>query len=61
MEAQRASEGVILFGTNVSDEKGRVLTAGTLSVKVHKGYPRYVRRGDWERMRAVAFVTSVAS
>ena len=61
MEAQRASEGVILFGTNVPDERGRVLTAGTLSIGFHKGDPYHVRRGDWERMRAVAFVTSVAS
>jgi D-apionolactonase len=61
MEAQRASEGVILFGTNEPDEKGRVLTAGTLSVEFDKGYPGYVRRGDRELTRAVAFVTAGAS
>ncbi len=57
MEAQRASNSVILFGTNEPDEKGHVLNAGSLSVEFHRGHLRYVRRGDRELMRVVAFVT----
>ena len=56
MEAQRATDSVVLFGTDEPDEKGRVLSAGSLSVEFHRGQLRYVRRGDSELMRAVAFI-----
>jgi len=50
------SETVILFGTEEPDEKGRVLSAGSLSVEFHRGNLRYVRRGDRELMHAIAFI-----
>ncbi len=56
MAAQQTSDSVILFGANEPDERGRVLNAGSLSVEFHKGLLRYVRRGDRELMRAVAFI-----
>jgi hypothetical protein len=56
MRTHQASEGVILFGTDEPVEHGRVLRAGALSVEFDKGALRYVRRGDAELMRAVAFI-----
>ena len=56
MITQHASESVILFGADEPVEHGRVLRAGSLSVEFHNGALRYVRRGDAELMRAIAFI-----
>jgi D-apionolactonase len=56
MAEQRPSKSIALFGTDNPDEKGRVLRAGCLSVEFENGQLRYVRVGDTEVMRAVAFL-----
>jgi D-apionolactonase len=56
MAQQQAPESIALYGTEEPDEKGRVLRAGSLSVEFQNGQLRYVRRGDKEVMRAVAFI-----
>ena len=56
MAGQQAPEDVVLYGTRDADEKGRVLRAGALSVEFDNGQLRYVRHGDSEGMRAVAFI-----
>ena len=56
MVQQQAPQNIALSGTEEPDEKGRVLRAGSLSVEFHNGQLRYVRMGDEEVMRAVAFI-----
>ncbi len=56
MAEQRPSQSIALFGTDRPDEKGRVLRAGSLSVEFENGQLRYVRVGDAEVMRAIAFL-----
>jgi D-apionolactonase len=56
MAKEQAPHGVVLFGTTEPDEKGRVLRAGSLSVEFQNGQLRYIRAGEREVMRAVAFI-----
>jgi hypothetical protein len=56
MGPQQAPQNIALFGTEEPDEKGRILRAGSLSVEFHNGQLRYVRVGDTEVMRAIAFI-----
>ena len=56
MAQREAPEIIALFGTDEPDDKGRVLRAGSLSVEFQNGQLRYVRVGDKEVMRAVAFI-----
>jgi D-apionolactonase len=53
MAKERAPDRAALCGTNELDEKGRVLRARSLSAEFHL---RYIRVGDREVMRAVAFI-----
>jgi hypothetical protein len=56
MAQQQAPERIVLYGTDEADEKGRVLRARSLSVEFESGQLRYVRCGDSEVMRAIAFI-----
>jgi hypothetical protein len=56
MAEQRPSQSIALFGTDESDDKGRVLRAGSLSAEFQNGQLRYIRAGGTEVMRAVAFL-----
>ena len=56
MAKQGAPQSIALFGTEEPDQKGRVLRAGSLSVEFQNGQLRYIRVGDREVMRAVAFI-----
>jgi D-apionolactonase len=56
MAKQEAPQSTALYGTDEPDQKGRVLRAGSLSVEFQNGQLRYIRVGDREVMRAVAFI-----
>jgi hypothetical protein len=56
MTLQQAAERIALYGTEEADEKGRILSARSLSVELHNGQLRYVCCGGREVMRAVAFI-----
>ena len=50
------SRQVKLFGTESENAEGRVLRAGALSAILDNGALRYIRLGDVEVMRAIAFL-----
>ena len=54
--AATASRVVKLFGTEQEDAKGRVLMAGPLAAVLDNGMLRYIKLGDIEVMRAIAFL-----
>src|SRR6185437_1785818 len=56
MAQQQAPQKIVLYGTDETDEKGRVLRAGVLSAEFENGQLRYVRCGDSEVIRAVSFI-----
>src|SRR5262245_47055627 len=56
MASAKATRGVKLFGTEVADSKGRILEAGAISVMLDNGALRYVKLGDVEVLRAIAFL-----
>ncbi len=56
MSAHEPSLAVKLFGTETVDPKGRTLTAGALTAVLDSGMLRYIRFGDTEVMRAIAFL-----
>ena len=47
---------VKLFGTESTDAKGRILTAGPLTAVLDNGMLRYIKLGDTEVMRAISFL-----
>ncbi len=47
MGQQVPSHNVVLYGTEETDEPGRLLRAGALTVEFHNGQIRYVRMGRW--------------
>ena len=47
---------VKLFGIDIEDAKGRTLTAGALTAVLDNGMLRYIKLGDTEVMRAIAFL-----
>jgi len=56
MAAAKASRAVKLFGTDVADTKGKLLHAGAISVMLDNGALRYIKLGDVEVLRAIAFL-----
>jgi len=56
MAASSPSRSVKLFGTESKDAKGRLLSAGVLSAVLDAGAVRYVRLGETEVIRAIAFL-----
>ncbi len=56
MSAHEPSHAVKLFGTESLDPKGRLLTAGPLTALLDNGMLRYIKLGDTEVMRAIAFL-----
>ncbi|MFO0994521.1 MAG: hypothetical protein U1E67_21615 [Hyphomicrobiales bacterium] len=56
MAAAKASRAVKLFGTDVADGKGRLLQAGAISAMLDNGALRYIKLGDAEVLRAIAFL-----
>lgn len=56
MAAAKASRAVKLFGTDVADGKGRLLQAGAISAMLDNGALRYIKLGDVEVLRAIAFL-----
>jgi hypothetical protein len=56
MATPSASRAIKLFGTAVPEAKSRRLTAGPLSVELDNGALRYVRLGEVEVLRAIAFL-----
>jgi len=56
MAAAKASRAVKLFGTDVADSKGKSLQAGAISAMLDNGALRYIKLGDVEVLRAIAFL-----
>jgi D-apionolactonase len=56
MTSARASRAIKLCGTEQPDGAGRVLRAGPLSVELDNGNLRYLRVGDVEVLRGLAFL-----
>ena len=56
MPVKQASRAVRLFGTDVADSRPRELRAGPLSAMLDNGALRYIRLGDTEVLRAIAFL-----
>ena len=56
MASPSASRAIKLYGTTVPEAKSRRLTAGPLSVELDNGALRYVRLGEVEVLRAIAFL-----
>ena len=56
MATPSVSRAIKLFGTSVPEAKSRRLTAGPLSVELDNGALRYVRLGEVEVLRAIAFL-----
>ena len=54
--SQEANRAVKLFGTDVADSKGRSLRAGAISAMLDNGALRYIKLGDVEVLRAIAFL-----
>src|SRR5579872_4471728 len=54
--AQHISRAVKLCGTEQIDSPGRLLRAGSLSAELVDGALRYVRLGETEVIRAIAFL-----
>src|SRR5262245_52687475 len=56
MAAAKASRAVKLFGTDVADSKGKLLEAGAISAMLDNGALRYIKLGDVEVLRAIAYL-----
>ena len=56
MAAAKLSRNIKLTGTESVDPKSRTLRAGPLSVEFGNGALRYIRVGDVEVIRAIAFL-----
>lgn len=56
MSADEPTRAVKLFGTTTVDPEGRELRAGALSAVLDSGALRYIRVGDVEVLRAIAFL-----
>lgn len=56
MTTPQPSRAVKLFGTETEDVEGRTLRAGPLSAVLDSGALRYIRLGDTEVMRAIAYL-----
>jgi nucleotide-binding universal stress UspA family protein len=56
MAAAKASRAVKLLGTDVTDGKGRLVVAGAISAMLDNGALRYIKLGDVEVLRAIAFL-----
>ncbi|MGH6931250.1 MAG: hypothetical protein ACREEE_02325 [Dongiaceae bacterium] len=56
MPAKMPSRAIKLFGTDAPAAKRKRLVAGPLSVELDNGALRYVRMGDVEVLRAIAFL-----
>jgi hypothetical protein len=56
MIAQPPSLAIKLFGTEQEDPKGRILSAGPLTALFDNGALRYIKLGEVEVLRAIAFL-----
>ncbi len=56
MNGQQPSLPIQLYGTEVPDVQGQTLRAGELSVVFENGALRYIRLGQTEVLRAIAFL-----
>jgi hypothetical protein len=56
MVSAKPKRAVKLFGTEVPDSKGRELRAGALTAILDNGALRYIKLGDVEVLRAIAFL-----
>lgn len=56
MASAKPKRAIKLFGTEVMDSKGRELRAGPLTVILDNGALRYIKLGDVEVLRAIAFL-----
>jgi hypothetical protein len=56
MNGQQPSLPIQLYGTEVPDVQGQTLRAGELSVVFQNGALRYIRLGQTEVLRAIAFL-----
>ena len=56
MAKKTTSRSIILTGTEQTDEVGRILHAGPLSVELDGGNLRYLRLNGIEVLRAIAFL-----
>lgn len=56
MPAKQPKRAIKLFGTEVPEPKTRTLTAGPISVVLDNGALRYIKLGETEVLRAIAFL-----
>ena len=56
MPARQPKHAIKLFGTEVPEPKVRTLQAGALSAVFDNGALRYIKLGDIEVLRAIAFL-----
>ena len=56
MAVKQPKRAIKLFGTEVPEPKVRTLTAGPVSVVLDNGALRYIKLGDTEVLRAIAFL-----
>jgi hypothetical protein len=56
MASNKPRRAVKLFGTELQEAKGRVLHAGPISAVLDNGALRYIRLGEVEVLRAIAFL-----
>src|SRR5262245_28614094 len=56
MPAKQAKRAIKLFGTEVPEPKLKTLRAGALSAVLDNGALRYIKLGDTEVLRAIAFL-----
>ncbi|MGH6875301.1 MAG: D-apionate lactonase, partial [Aestuariivirgaceae bacterium] len=56
MASNKPKRAIKLFGTELQEEKGRALRAGPITATLDNGALRYIRLGDVEVLRAIAFL-----
>ncbi|HEY7748783.1 MAG TPA: hypothetical protein VH933_08905 [Aestuariivirgaceae bacterium] len=56
MAARKPKRAIKLFGTEITDSKGKELRAGPISVMLDNGALRYIKLSDVEVLRAIAFL-----
>src|SRR4029079_10919532 len=56
MASNKPKRAVKLFGTELQEAKGRALRAGPITAVLNNGALRYIRLGDIEVLRAIAFL-----
>ena len=56
MASNKPKRAVKLFGTELQEAKGRALRAGPITAVLDNGALRYIRLGDIEVLRAIAFL-----